>query len=757
MTDHELLARYAADGSHDSFAELACRHTDMVYATCMRILNDKDAAEDATQATFVVLMKKAGRISDRTVVSGWLFQTARNSALLVRKKSIRRAKHEREAAAMRAKKQEWSGEPPWEEVRPHVDDALAALPSKYRDVIVLRYLQGMSEAETAQVLGCKEGAVAMRLSRGLQKLRARLRRKGVIVTGAVLAMFLGTKAAQAAPADLVASISAGGMAATGAIPGIAEGVVNMMMWAKIKTAATILVAASAVGAVGIVGAGVVRPESPVEEAQPEQENAQDTASIVEEPPSDANAPATRDALPEDDADWPWGEQVDGLQSRIVLERRRLKQGEPIVAEVQIQSVSYSQVAYDPRPVEWDARPGTSVFRIIGPDRVQWSSRSGGSRFQVIGPDGSEAPGIGRFTQSELETKDYLYPTLGTDASVAITKRKLHTLSYMGAPGRYQLMWMGSRPLPDVSGEVVLSGDVRLVSPIKPPDPAVVALPPSATVEIEVLPAPGGGPDGDFVGRLLGVMPPGWKINGATTLGDVRPDGRQRGRGSAALLIHFPMGNTRPWMRVSVTTEPCEPDPKATGPLAEYLGKGKLGNVYLSRQGKPGARWTHAAHDIAVALEVQDPPPKPAGPDWGRMVSTMLAECFERSREVEGLGLLGTGTRLAPYEGELARIDYESNLIPPWKSRRAAAKNPERSYYKVLLSVLPAGLIGHLDMTVADRSIAWDGKESVRGYVVRRLGLDIVIEVTTNDKPFREALNAIFDREISRVLAETAGE
>ena len=158
---------------------------------------------------------------------------------------------------MRAKEQERSGQSSWDEIRPHVDDALGALPKKQQDVVVLRYLQGMSEAEAARELRCPQGTVSVRLSRALKKLRSRLRRKGFGVGGAALVSFLEANTAEAAPVHLMASItaagaagSAGAIAAGGAAAAIAKGVMTMMMWAKVKTAAI------AVGIAAALGAGV---------------------------------------------------------------------------------------------------------------------------------------------------------------------------------------------------------------------------------------------------------------------------------------------------------------------------------------------------------------------------------------------------------------------------------------------------------------------------------------------------------------------
>ena len=164
MTDRELLAAYVSTGEPEPFSQLVRRHMGMVYATCLRLLGDHHSAEDAAQATFLVLARKAGRLGGKVILGGWLFRTARHTALTLRQQLARRRKHEQEAAEMR--NIESPQREPWQpEVGRALNGALAALPRHQRAVVVLRYLESKSQAEVAREMGCSESTVSATLSR----------------------------------------------------------------------------------------------------------------------------------------------------------------------------------------------------------------------------------------------------------------------------------------------------------------------------------------------------------------------------------------------------------------------------------------------------------------------------------------------------------------------------------------------------------------------------------------------------------------
>ncbi len=435
-------------------------------------------------------------------------------------------------------------------------------------------------------------------------------------------------------------------------------------------------------------------------------------------------------------DWPWGRTRRGLQSRIVFEKHVYRQGEPIVCWVEVRNASDKPVLYD--------------------DRV-------GSNVEIAGPDGHEPPKIqGRFYSIMLPPKmvdigerkappAYAYPTLKPHDVYRCGPDRLDDRRYFGQAGRYRLRWPGATPNPAVEASILDSLDELCGRSAQPKEqreaPADVrAFPPAADVTIEVVPAPGGGPDSGLLGRLIRAMPPEWAAYDPLLLKEsVELPGHRPGRGSFLGLVHMPRSNYMmnvAFLWVWVMAEAAERDPKATQAPAEYLGRGKVGHVYIkphvSDFGGPWPRWLHAAHDIAVALEVENPPPKPDGPDWGRLVCRILREC-----EVRGgsLASMCEYAKLTHGESELVKMEYVSNVAPAPMGSPPARKEPQWPYRDVLLVVRPAG--SGRQAQAWDRVLEWRTKAGTKGEVCWRIASD--------DAPFARALRAVVDKEVRRFL------
>ncbi len=285
-TDRELLAAYAADGDDSAFAGLVARHGRMVYRTCLRALGNEHDAEEAAQAVFLVLARKAGRLRSEGELAAWLHRAARNVAHLALRSRARRSRHEAEATMVRRAGDEGrgaEGETSGIEIAALLDRELDALPAAQRQAVVLRYLEGFPQEEAARVAGCPQGTLARRAQLGLERLRQRFCQRGQVLSAATLAGFLGAEASAAAPAALLPSILAvsklaaagaaagasGGMAAT-----LAEGAVKMMFWAKVKLAAAVAAAVLAVGGGGgavaakLLAAETPKAQSPTPNADP---------------------------------------------------------------------------------------------------------------------------------------------------------------------------------------------------------------------------------------------------------------------------------------------------------------------------------------------------------------------------------------------------------------------------------------------------------------------------------------------------------
>jgi RNA polymerase sigma factor (sigma-70 family) len=255
MDDWKLLQEYAQSGSRSALDELVRRHVEMVHAAALRQVGDRHLAEDVTQAVFIILMRRAKSISSKVVLGGWLFQVTRYAAADVRKQSLRRRRHEQQAAVMKGMH---AGIDVGDRDRlmAELDEAVASLPATDRDAVVMKYLQGKSYGELAEVQGISEPASRQRVFRALAKMREYLRRKKIAVTEEVLGAALAAPPAQAKTMELVARITA---SMHGPIGSTHAGVLahstlkSIVMMTKIKIAAAVAVLACVcVGGVAVV-------------------------------------------------------------------------------------------------------------------------------------------------------------------------------------------------------------------------------------------------------------------------------------------------------------------------------------------------------------------------------------------------------------------------------------------------------------------------------------------------------------------------
>ena len=177
-TDRQLLEAFAFRHDEAAFATLLHRRAALVWGVCVRILGHAQDAEDAFQATFLVLARKAGRVRWREDVGNWLHAVAMRTALKARAESVRRQRWERQVSEWPAA--EAARESAAEEVRPVLDEELSRLPEKYRAPFILHFLEGKTYAQAARALGWPEGTVATRLTRARELLRTRLARRGLV-------------------------------------------------------------------------------------------------------------------------------------------------------------------------------------------------------------------------------------------------------------------------------------------------------------------------------------------------------------------------------------------------------------------------------------------------------------------------------------------------------------------------------------------------------------------------------------------------
>ncbi len=267
LTDGELLARFVASGDEAAFEVLVHRLGPMVLGVCRRMLGDRHDAEDAFQATFLVLARRASGVNPPERVGPWLYGVARRVA--DRARAVRARRRARESA---------SADVPEPAIEPSrhdgllflLDRELGRLPEKYRAPIVLCHLEGKPYKVAARQLGCPEGTLAGRLTRGRALLAARLNRLGAAMSAGALASLLATEASARVSTALAASavgcgVRGGGSAAVAAgVAALAKGTLRTMLMTRLR------VASAAIVAVGVIGAGAAAGRGDDPEPRPKE-------------------------------------------------------------------------------------------------------------------------------------------------------------------------------------------------------------------------------------------------------------------------------------------------------------------------------------------------------------------------------------------------------------------------------------------------------------------------------------------------------
>jgi RNA polymerase sigma factor (sigma-70 family) len=259
-TDGQLLDSFIQHKDNVALSALVRRHGPMVWGVCSRLLHGHQDAEDAFQATFLILVQKAATLPDLEMVGNWLYGVAHQTAVRMRALAARRGVRERQVVVMPDPIS--AQQPVWDDLVPVVDEELARLPEKYRVLIVLCQLEGKTLKEVAQQLAIPQGTVASRLATARAILAKRLSRRGVVVSGVLLGAGVSFPAASAGvPAAVVSStiktaaLAAVGQGVEGAVSptvvALVTGVTKAMFRSKIKSAlAVLLVVGLALGGGG---------------------------------------------------------------------------------------------------------------------------------------------------------------------------------------------------------------------------------------------------------------------------------------------------------------------------------------------------------------------------------------------------------------------------------------------------------------------------------------------------------------------------
>lgn len=236
LDDIALLREYVEAGSEAAFAALVERHIDRVYSVALRHARNPHEAEEITQAVFIILAKKARSLRRGVILEGWLYQTARLTAVTRVRSEIRRS-HREKAFMQTTSNENEAGA--WSQIVPLLDGALAGLNEQDRNAVVLRFFYGKSLREVGAALGASEDSARMRIQRALERLRQYFFKRGVTSTTAIIAGVIAANSVQAAPPALAklatAAALAKGAAGSASTVAIAKGLLKIMAWTKMQT------------------------------------------------------------------------------------------------------------------------------------------------------------------------------------------------------------------------------------------------------------------------------------------------------------------------------------------------------------------------------------------------------------------------------------------------------------------------------------------------------------------------------------------
>jgi RNA polymerase sigma factor (sigma-70 family) len=275
--DGELLRRFVAAREEEAFAGLVHRHGAMVLGVCRRLLNDTHEAEDAFQATFLVLARRAAAVRKQDSVASWLYGVAYRVSRRAQSAQRQRAIS---AAVEPVSSADPTAEAAWRELRTVIDEELSRLPEKYRAPLVLCYLEAKTNEEAATLLGWTKGTVSGRLARARDLLRPRLARRGLALAAGGLGILLAEHGAAPAAALVETTVKAvltGSLAASAAA--LARGVIRAMFVKKLTMLAALVVGLGLIAG----GAGLLRQYATGGEEQPPREKPGVVFTLPEEP------------------------------------------------------------------------------------------------------------------------------------------------------------------------------------------------------------------------------------------------------------------------------------------------------------------------------------------------------------------------------------------------------------------------------------------------------------------------------------------
>jgi RNA polymerase sigma factor (sigma-70 family) len=430
QSDPELLERFVADGDEAAFTTLVQRHGGMVLGICRRVLRHDADAEDACQATFLVLARQASSIQKLASLASWLHGVAYRVAANLRRTRGRRRPIE---GAVDVPQADTTEEVTWRDVVVALDAELNRLPERYRAPLILCYLEGKTRDEAAQELGWSVGTLRGLLERGRDLLRARLTRRGLTLPATLLAVALTEQGASAALPPAVAVVTSHAVlgAASGQVVALAEGVLKTMFLVRVHNVVLTLAVVVAL----TLGGGLV--------ARSLGGGALPTVNAVPVPAVAALLPGVAAPVPEEVI----GPEVRGLRAKIMLPKERFAVGEAIPVTYIVKNVSQEE------QILWHSGfwPNHLILVEDAAGKEPPLTESGQQCRNAFSPNGERK-------------KNVRVPVAAGGADAAYEKYDLTSLYDLTRPGRYTVQyvyeeklgsgWEGRLPSNVVTFEVV---------------------------------------------------------------------------------------------------------------------------------------------------------------------------------------------------------------------------------------------------------------------------------------------------------------
>jgi len=243
-TDLQLLARYTRHNAEDAFAEIVRRHLNLVFSAALRQVRSPQLAEEVAQSVFIDLARQANRLAPDTILTAWLYQVIRRTAVDIVRREARRQIRERVASELEAMN---TTDADWTHIEPLLDEAMHTLDAADQTAVLLRYFEGKSLREVGRTLGASEDAARKRIGRAVEQLREFFAKRGITVGASGLVIVISANAVQAAPIGLAGTISASAIISGAAIKSTALGLMKTLTMTTIQKTLVTTAIAVAVG------------------------------------------------------------------------------------------------------------------------------------------------------------------------------------------------------------------------------------------------------------------------------------------------------------------------------------------------------------------------------------------------------------------------------------------------------------------------------------------------------------------------------